>query len=235
VADGARNAGGGREFSLPGILLIAATTFCVGLYGLSWGGPMGGLLGALGGALVGFALFFTYRAVHVHRSLEGPIAPQVLQLPPEQALSVLSAMVSRDGGQPVLASDVLGRLATIKTQADTDLDGAIVEAEQLRSKHPRSPAIPAEIARLHRQRNAERAAATSASQALALALTGGMNSVAARVYEDFSDLREHLDLAPPHWKALSRALSARDHTDAATWCQARAESTDQPEKVSARE
>lgn len=215
-------AGPGREVSLPGILLVAALAFGGGYWGLAAGGTMVGLLGALGGALVGFAVYFVLRGVRMHRALSDRPAPQVLDLPPDQALSVLSAMVNRDGGGASLASEVLTSLAAIKKKSEEDLDGALVDAEDLRRKHPRSPAIAAELARLHQKRGAEQSTAKAASEAIALALDGGMNSVAGRVFADFESARPMLELEKRHWKGLAKVLEAREMEEETKWCLARA-------------
>lgn len=193
------------------------------MYAMTQGGPMTAFLGAAGGALTGFAILYAYRAVTLHKKLEGPPPPQVLSLPPEQALSVLSAMVNRDGAQPVLASEVLKALAAVRERAEGDLDAAIVEAEELRGKHPRSPAVPAELARLHRRREADGASAAAASNAITLAVRGGMNSVAGNVYEEFVELRERFELDAGTWRGLAKVLAARDQGEAGAWCEERAQ------------
>ena len=223
---GKAGASGGREVSFGAILLVTGCTLALGMYAMTQGGPMTAFLGAAGGALTGFAILYAYRAVSLHKQLEGPPPPQVLSLPPEQALSVLSAMVNRDGGQPALASEVLEALAAVRERAESDLDAAIVEAEELRGRHPRSPAIPAQLARLHREREADAASAAAASNAITLAVRGGMNSVAAKVYEEFVGLRERFELDTATWRGLARVLAARDQADAAAWCEEQLARTD---------
>lgn len=212
-----------REVSVGGLVLVVACTLAPGAYAFFVSGPMVGVLGALGGALVGLAVFFSARAIRLHRSLEDAPAPQVLSLPPDQALSVLSAMVNRGAGSggAGLASEVLSTLASISERAESDLSGAIVDAEDLRVRFPRSPAVPAELARLHRKREAPQAAARCASEAIALAVNGGMNAVAARTYAEFEGQRDLLELAPREWEALARVLEARDDPDAAAWARGR--------------
>jgi hypothetical protein len=184
---------------------------------------MVGLLGALGGGLVGLAAYYTLRAVRLHRALGDRPAPPLLELPPDQALTVLSAMVNRDGDGPSLASEVLTTLAAIKDKSKEDLDGALVDAEDLRLKYPRSPAIAVELARLHQARGAEQSTAKAASEAITLALDGGMNSVAGRVFQDFEAARPALELEKRHWQALARVLEARELSEESAWCLVRAD------------
>jgi hypothetical protein len=222
-----------RQVSLGGLLTVLGCAGGLGAWGTLTGGPMVGILGGLGGALVGFAIFFSVRAVRVHRSLEDAPAPQVLSLPPDQALSVLSAMVNRDSGRANLASEVLTTLAAISERAESDLPSAIVEAEDLRGRFPRSPAVPAELARLHRKREAPEAAAACAAQAITLALHGGMNAVAARTFAELGAERELLELAEPQWDALARVLEVRDDEDGATWVRTRKSQAAGDEKTAA--
>lgn len=210
--------GRSREVSVPGIVLVAGLSFGGGYYGLHVGGTLVGLLGALGGALVGLAGYFVMRAVRLHDELRDRPAPRVLELPPDQALSVLSAMVNKDGDGRSLASEVLTSIAGIKRKSEEDLEGAVVDAEDLRRKFPRSPAVVAELARLHRLRGADQSTAKAASEAIALAIDGGMNSVAARVFQDFESLRAQLGLNEAHWQALARILDARELPEDAVWC-----------------
>lgn len=216
-----------REVSLGGLLIVLLCTGGLGAWGYLASGPMVGVLGALGGALVGFAVYFSMRAISVHRSLEDAAAPQVLSLPPDQALNVLSAMVNGDAGRANLASEVLTTLAAISERAQGDLEGAIVEAEELRREFPRSPAVPAELARLHRKRNAPMAAAACASQAITLALHGGMNAVAARTFAELDADRELLELQAREWEALARVLEVREDAEGAAWARGRGAAVDE--------
>ena len=171
------------------------------------------------GAITGLGLYVVMRA----RSLEGPLgereAPDVLGLPPERALTVLGALMNKGDA---LSSPLLSALAEVRTRAESDLEGAIERALTLASQHPRSPAVQAELARLHARRGDEKACAGATARAIELSLRGGMNGLAARTFEDLSpEWRDGLELSRDDLQALERALAARGCEQERAWVAAR--------------
>ena len=185
-------------------------------WGWSYAGPLGGLLGILLGTAVGTLAFTIARAFgSAQRFAERP-APDVRELPPDQAVQVLSAMLGAKAGDerggPVIGGGLLGEIAKAKARAaDGDLDGAIAKLRGLAEEHPRSPAIPAAIVHVltdeparadERQRAAE--------SAIRLALRGGMNRLAVQVFDQLgADQRAGLGLDEELRAQLDRARTAQ--------------------------
>jgi hypothetical protein len=207
------------DLSVGAVASIALTTLVGFAWGRTFASPLAAWVGALGGALAGFAAIHLARAIRLHRALVGPTPPDVRGLPPEQALAVLTAGLDRDrAARPI--SDVLVALARIREQARDDPEAAIVQAEELRTRWPTSPAIPVELARLHRARGRDGAATVAASQAIALALRGGMNSVAVAVWLEHP-APDRIEVAAADRERLARALEAHGRAEAAQACRGR--------------
>lgn len=209
---------------------VAAVAVAVVLVGLAaaWGwtsaGPLGALLGALLGAAVGTVGFAVVRG----RTGRDRLAEQVAdlrQLPPEQSIQVLTALLESkragSGARLGLQDGLLGGLNRARSRADAgDLDGALSELTSLAEAHPRSPAVPAAELRLllgREQHQARRRAA--ASRALTLALPGGMNRLAAELASEIElvDLRA-LKLSSDHWRLLATVLDRRGEIERAAHC-----------------
>lgn len=184
----------------------------LGLSGWGWSrtGTLGALLGALGGIVLGMLGHAAFRASRMHRELQGPTPPSVAALPPEHAMNVLSAMVGSASDGPVLRSPLLDRIKAIRAAAEGDVSGAISEAEDLRSEHPRSAAVHALLAELYRQEARLPASLECAAKAIELAIDGGMNSVAFKVFDGLepSDAQA-LELRDTTWARLVGILESR--------------------------
>ena len=74
--------------------------------------------------------------------------------------------------------------------------------------------------RLHGSAGREKDAHELASEAIRLALDGGMNPVAASFFEEFAPSRDHFDLDDHLLERLALALDARGSDELATWCRA---------------
>lgn len=226
---------------------IAVTLVVVSLVGGSvWGwfyaGPLGGLLGVLIGTAVGAVAFTIVRATANANSFDERPAPDVRELPPDQAMQVLTALMNASAGDsrsaPILDGGLLGEIAKAKAKAKAgDLPGALAHLRELGLAHPRSPAVPAEVARLlashepGEDADASEAGAVrsqqieAASQAIELALPGGMFRLATQVYTELDEPgREALQLAPGSWGQLGKIFATRGDEDLAASCRARAES-----------
>ena len=224
MADDAQDSSERSKDLIPGAILVVLTGALAGLGYLQLGGVLGGLFGALSGVVLGVVGYVAVRAAKVHREAIGPKAPTGLQgLPPEQAISVLSAMVGNEGGSPALSSPVLEALAKIKDKAETDLEAAVVATEELREEYPRAPAVPAQLADLHRRRGQMESALKAASTAINQAVEGGMNVVAGRVYEDFKAQRDGLELSTASYERLAGVLGHRGDEDGARWARERSQ------------
>ncbi|GEM_PF-1769776 len=221
---------------------IAVAAVVISLIGGTWwgwslAGAMGALLGVLIGAAIGTLVFTIARmSVQTARFAERP-APDVRALPPEQALQVLTAILGMNVGTgkdephsgPIgqFGGGLIADVARARERAGTgDPTGALTELRALAEAHPRSPAVPAEIARIERRRGdaeaAVEAAVEAAAQALALAVHGGMNRLAASVFAELEVAEfPRLKLADTVWAQLSRALGASGDSAGAARCRAR--------------
>jgi hypothetical protein len=176
----------------------------------------------VGGWLLAIALFVLVSSVVFMRALRRnramlrePEVPGLSELPPAQAIAVLSALRG-----PQLQSALLTRIETIERSAEHDAGGALALLDTLLVEHPRS--VPALLLRARLQFELEHGeAAASWSRALALALDGGLNLLAARAFDRHVAHREHLVLDGAHLAALAKALAAHGHDDEATWCRER--------------
>lgn len=198
-------------------------------WGFVWAGPLGGLLGSLVGILLGSIAFTIIRA-SAAPSLDQRPAPDVRELPPDQAMHVLTAMLGASGaaegrGSPAFGGGLLADIARADTLADAgDLDGALALLRALAEDHPRSPAVPAKIARLLASTNEHRdERVRAASTAISLAIPGGMARLAAQLYDELDDSeRAQLKLDDGAWSQLAKVFSSRGEDRHAADCRARA-------------
>ncbi|MFO7565742.1 MAG: hypothetical protein R6X02_24075 [Enhygromyxa sp.] len=198
------------------VALVAIALIGGSWWGWSYAGPIGGLLGILLGTAVGALAFTIVRALaSAQRFAERP-APDVRELPPDQAVQVLSAMLGASAGEgrgaPVLGGGLLGEIGKARARAEAgDLDGALAKLRGLAEEHPRSPAVPAAIVRVlagASEHEAERLAA--ARSAIGLALRGGMNRLATQVYAQLEESeRGELVLAGDEHVQLKKALAVQ--------------------------
>ncbi|WP_052548324.1 hypothetical protein [Enhygromyxa salina] len=203
--------------------------------GSAWGwyyaGPLGGLLGVLLGTAVGALLFTIVRAMASGQQFEEPPAPDVRELPPDQAMQVLTALMAASASGSYarleLEGGLLAEIAKARTRAKGgDLEGAMAQLRALQEEHPRSPAVPLEITRVladHEAHDEERQRAVVTT--ISLAIRGGMNRLAAELYEKLDqDKRDKLELDDAVWERLAKVFAARDDSEKAAECRARVQS-----------
>ncbi len=200
-----------------GLLLVFAAS---GGLGYLWGGIGGAFFAALGVtttvAIGGFVL--KIRAEDRTRNVES--APDLAGLAPGQALSVMGAMT---GGEGALSfkSELLSKLEEIDETLENDPAGALEALEPFAAEHPRSPAVHLRRARAQRATGDRDGATETVARALAFALDGGMNPMAAAIFVEFEATRDQLTLEDRHMKALAKALARRGHAAEAQWCEGR--------------
>ncbi|MBK8715360.1 MAG: hypothetical protein IPN32_11510 [Deltaproteobacteria bacterium] len=149
-------------------------------------------------------------------ALREEVAPHVGELPPQQALAVLSALHGR-----ALASPLLERVAELEQLAATQPAQALAGARELVAAQPRAVPALSLCARLEFALHEPTAAATW-TRAIAAALRVGANAAAARELEAHAEQREALGLSQAELRALAKALAARGAHEQAAWCEARA-------------
>jgi hypothetical protein len=202
------------------ILAVAGWTWGGVAAGWAWGSVLGGLTGFVIGGLVGVMVTALVGYSRAQASLREPPAPAVEMLPPNKALAVLSAAAGagRDGPG---GSEVLSELDEIRSQAGANPGAALLRADALQKRYPRSPAVAAELARLHSSAGREDKANRLAGESIRLALDGGMNTVAASLFEEFAGSRERLGLDAHRLERLALALDAQGSDELAAWCRER--------------
>jgi hypothetical protein len=197
-------------FTLVAIALIVGSW-----WGWSYAGPIGGLLGLLLGTAVGALAFTIVRALASTQGFAERSAPDVRELPPDQAMQVLSAMLGastgHERGGPAIGGGLLGEISKAKARAEAgDLAGALAKLRALSEEHPRSPAVPAAMVRVlagASEHADERLVA--ARSAIGLSLRGGMNRLATQVYEQLdASERAQLRLDEHERAQLGKALTA---------------------------
>jgi hypothetical protein len=198
------------------IVLVAIALLAGSWWGWSYAGPLGGLLGVLLGTAVGALAFTIVRMLASARRFAERPAPDVRELPPDQAVQVLTAMLGASAGEerggPAIGGGLLGEIGKAKARAEAgDLDGALAKLRGLAEEHPRSPAVAAAIVRVlagASEHAGERLAASRS--AIELALRGGMNRLATQVYEQLdAGERAQLGLAADERTRLGKALTAQ--------------------------
>ncbi|MEM6291151.1 MAG: hypothetical protein AAGA54_07790 [Myxococcota bacterium] len=195
------------------------TGFAVaGWLGYTFGGIAGAFFAAVSVTTVAGVSYVAVRARANDRTrLAESSAPNVEGLPPAQALSMMGAMMGEGGASP-FRSELLGKLADIDETLTEDPSGALDALAPFLQDHARSPAVHLRVARAHRAQGEDDRAAASASTALRNALDGGMNPMAASIFEEFEALRERFDLEPRHHGVLAKVLQTRGLEAAADWC-----------------
>jgi hypothetical protein len=201
--------------------VLAITLVIVALAGGSWwgwsyAGPLGGLLGVLLGTAVGALAFTIVRGVASAQQFGEPTAPDVRELPPDQAMQVLTALMAASASGSYarleLEGGLLAEIAKARSRAKAgDLEGALAQLRALQEEHPRSPAVPLEITRVladHDEHADERQRATKTT--ITLAIRGGMNRLAAELYEKLgANEREQLELDGEIAARLAKVIAAR--------------------------
>ena len=206
------------------VLALAGGSFL----GWRYVGPLGGLLGVLIGAAVGALAFTIIRVISTGQQFEEPPAPDVRELPPDQAMQVLTALMAASASGSYarleLEGGLLAEIAKARARAKGgDLDGALAKLRALQEEHPRSPAVPLEITRVlagHEKYNDERQQAITTT--IKLAIRGGMNRLAAELYEKLDENnRSQLELEDKVWERLAKVFTSREDSETAAACQAR--------------
>lgn len=200
------------------ISLVVVALVGGSVWGWSAAGPLGGLLGVLIGTAIGAVAFTIVRASASTGTLDARAAPDVRELPPDQAMQILTALMSarasEGGGNLSLDGGLLAEIGKARARAESgDLAAALAQLHALAQRHPHSPAIPAELARLLADDPARiDEHARAASKALALAIRGGGARLAVEVYERLDDAaRERLELDAASWEQLAKIFAARNH------------------------
>lgn len=198
----------------PSPLWIGAALLVVGALtslGFVRGGANLGLLYGLGGLVVGVSLVSIERAVRVHKALNRaqPKAPETLG--PNQTLSILAASADRGQGKaPSFASPVLAAVEQLDAAAQRDPSAALIEAEELATKWPNSPAIVSKRAEIELATGRIEQAAKTAAAAIELALNQGSAPRAVELARRFGEHVDQVGLAPDVRERLVVVLRARE-------------------------
>lgn len=203
-----------------------ATVGLVLLFGSS--GGLGYLVGDIGGAFFAAlgvtstvaVIGFTRKMKAQDRTRNVQSVPNLTGLAPGQALSVMGAMT---GGDSALSfkSELLTKLEEIDETLETKPASALEALAPFVLDHPRSPAVHLRRARALRASGDDETAAQAVSTAIAFALDGGMNPMAANIFVEFEVLGDALKLEDRHLRTLGKALAQRGHADEAQWCESR--------------
>lgn len=197
--------------------------------GWIYAGPLGALLGILVGTAIGAVAFTIVRASASPRALDGRAAPDVQELPPDQAVQVLTALMSAASESSTnlsLEGGLLGELGKARALAESgNLAGALRDLHALARQHPHSPAVPAELARLLATDSSRTDEHTrAASKAITLAVRGAGTRLAVEVYERLDDAqRERLELEAATWERLAKIFAARGDEATASRLRARSQ------------
>ena len=183
-----------------------------GVLGYAGGGFAGSFLGAIGAAGTVVLVMWARRG---QQGLREGASLDLNGLDPRQALGLMSAMHAGGGG---FASPLLQELEEATQQTANDAAGALSRLRTLEAAHPRTPAVQAQLARCLLALDDNAAAHKSMARALALALDGGMNPSAAKLFAEFENYKAELALAPRHLAQLARVLRSVGDSDAADWC-----------------
>lgn len=197
------------------ITLVLVSIVVGGSWGWYEAGPFGGLLGVLLGSAIGAVAFTIVRARTSGGLLDTRPPADVHDLPPDQAVQVLTALMSNaseSGVNLTLEGGLLAELGKARKQAESgDLAGALVHLEVLADQHPASAAVPAEVVRLlagDSARADERLRA--AKKAITLAIRGGASRMGIKVYEQLdAGERERLELDARVAEQLAKSFAAR--------------------------
>ena len=212
------------------IALVIAALVGGGAWGFHYAGPLGGLLGVLLGAAVGTLAFTILRATAGVKAIDERAAADVGELPPDQAIQVLSAMMSATSQTQMkleLSGGLLAQISEAEDQAgDGDLAGALERLRDLCDENPRSPAVPRAIAGVlagHDGEDHRRERDEAVVRTFTLALRGGMNRMAGEFWAELdAPARERLELDAQQWAQLAKVLAARGDEAGAEACRGRA-------------
>jgi len=183
---------------------------------LGWviSGPLLAIGLAIASATLTTIIVGARRMGDVGKALDGS-GPDVSALPARQALAALSAAT---GGAGSFDSPQMRALEQVAKKAESDPTGALTDVERLKDEFPRSPLVTAELARRCQAVGQEDAARRAASEAIVLALDGGMNPMAARLLAEFKDYRDGLALDDGQRQRLAGAAEASGDDSGAAWC-----------------
>ncbi len=210
----------GQELSgIAVVFVILGFTLGAGL-GYVLGGIAGAFAGALGAATLSVVIYGYQRIKAGARSISSEQGPSIDGLSPSQALGLMSAVVAREGQAPggVFKSELLTTLEEIRAKAPEAPSWALEQTNGLLKKHPRSPAVHAELARQRFASGNTESGSESVHRAIGLALDGGANPLAASLFKEF---RDHLDrgrFEDRHRTALARVLRAHGNAAGGDWC-----------------
>lgn len=201
-------------------LMTLVLTFVLGaLSGFTFGGLPGGLFGAMFGSAGGIVIVYQLSRQR-GRSLDKVVLPTGIS--PEHALRLVSAAVSRPD-EPVLdfGSRFLEELNEAARYADLSPQAALVAVKKLCDRHPTNPAVWAELARRHRATDEPDECMAALRRAMSFALRGGMNGMAVRLFKEWEDRIEDVDLDADVFARLARVLDANGEPEGAHWARGR--------------
>lgn len=210
----------GQELSgIAVVFVILGFTLGAGL-GYVLGGIAGAFAGALGAATLSVVAYGYQRIQAGARSISSEKGPSIDGLSPSQALGLMSAVVAREGQAAggAFKSELLTTLEEIRTKAPEAPSWALEQTVSLLEKHPRSPAVHAELARQRLASGDLSSARDSVHQAIGLALDGGANPLAASLFTEFRDHLERDRFDERHRVALARVLRVHGDTAGGDWC-----------------
>lgn len=188
--------------------------------GYLWSGIGTAFFAALGVTTTVAIVGFMRKIRSEDRTRNVQSAPNLTGLAPGQALSVMGAMT---GGDSPLSfkSELLTKLEQIDETLEDQPAAALDALKPFVAEHPRSPAVQLRRARALLAIGDTGAAADAVTTAIAHALDGGMNPMAAAVFVEFEALRDDLELEDRHLRTLGKALGQRGHSAQAQWCESR--------------
>ncbi|GEM_PF-5025175 len=210
---------------------IGVLTAGVLLVAMSLGGLIGfvssGYLGGLFGLLLGSAAALIFQVVMSARMIDGGLELRRItmfsELDPQLALTLFSGSTIEPQNPSPFESVVLHELAKLRDIENHSLSKALSELEMLATQYPHSAMIPAKMANLHHRAHDESAALHCISTAIELAIRGGMNPFAAKIFSEMGTSRDRhveLTISDRGWTGLARALDANGNSEGARWCRA---------------
>jgi hypothetical protein len=151
-------------------------------------------------------------------ALRDPVLePRMAQATHAVAQPPRAASEPRPGNAPD-ALDTLKDVKNLAKRAETDLAGAITEAEALRQRQPRHLGLLAELAKLYRRAGRTEEALPLASDAIAQALLQGATPIAVDLFSTFDAERRSLKLSAKSFDQLAKVLFSQKRFDDAAWC-----------------
>jgi hypothetical protein len=209
-----------REASTSGVLWLGAGAIVGGAVGWGAGDVVGGTVGALlATCVLGVGLAIA-RVKTTATALDGP-APDLRGLDPKQALAVLGSVARGASTHALDLESPQGQAVERARQAaQRDPAAGLSVARTIADEFPRSGLVRGELAR-QLFAHAHPEAPGVAGEAIALALDGGSNPLAARLLVEFFEHRDALSLPDTSLPRLAGAAEAAGHADAARWCRDR--------------